>query len=58
MEISARELNVPPDSYYEYMKRFFRTGLLARLHSGRLSEYVIWIIIGTALIMAMMLILW
>jgi hypothetical protein len=58
MDIPPEKLNIPSDSYYEYMKRFLRTGYLARLHSGKLSNYISWIIIGAALIMAAMLILW
>jgi hypothetical protein len=58
MECSPAELNVPPGSYYECLKRILRTGFLARLHSGRLSEYIIWIIMGTCFIMIMMVILW
>ena len=57
MEIPPEKLNIPHESYYGYMKRFLGSGLLARLHSGRLSDYVTWIIIGTCFIMAMMLIL-
>ena len=57
MEASPGQLNVSQESYYEYMKRFLGSEPLARLHSGRLSDYVTWIIFGTVLIMAMMLML-
>ena len=57
MDIPPEELNVPPDSYYRYMRGFLGTRYLARLHSGKLSSYISWIIIGAAFIMAM-LILW
>jgi hypothetical protein len=57
-EAAPEELNVPPGGYLDYMKGFFRTGFLARMHSGRLSDYVAWIIIGLALIIAVMVMLW
>ena len=56
--MKAGELNVSHGNYYKYMKRFLGAGYLARLHSGRLSDYVIWIIAGTAAVMAAMVILW
>jgi hypothetical protein len=58
MDMPPRDAAMPSDSYYGYLKRLLGTGYLARLHSGKLSDYNIWIIIGTALIMAVMLILW
>lgn len=57
VESSPGELNVSEDSYYRYMKRFLGSDILGRLHSGRLSDYVVWIILGTAFIMAVMLII-
>ncbi len=58
MEAAPEELNVPSESYFDYMKKIFRTDLLARAHSGRLSTYVVWILIGLAVIMAVMVMLW
>ncbi|MCK4714024.1 MAG: hypothetical protein KAT35_00490 [Candidatus Aenigmarchaeota archaeon] len=58
MDVSPEDAALPSDSYYSYLKRLLGTRHLARLHSGKLSDYNIWIIIGTALIMAVMLILW
>ena len=57
MEVPPKDAGLPSDSYYSYLKHVLGTGHLARLHSGRLSDYIIWIIVGTALIMGTMLIL-
>ena len=57
-EAVPEEMNVPPGSYFDYMRRFLRAGSLGRAHSGRLSDYVAWIIIGLAAIMAVMVMLW
>jgi hypothetical protein len=58
MEASPGELNVPQEGYYGYMKRFFRTERLSEAHSGRLSSYIAWIIIGLAIILSVMVIMW
>ncbi len=58
MDVHPEDSAMPSDSYYRYLRRLLGTRHLARLHSGRLSEYNIWIMIGTALIMAAMMILW
>ena len=58
MDMSPSQAGMPSSSYYSYMKRFLGTDYLAKLHSGKLSTYNAWIIIGTAIIMAAMLILW
>lgn len=58
IEASPGEMSVPQENYLDYMKRFFRTDFLAKAHSGRLSDYVAWIIIGLAVIMALMVMLW
>lgn len=58
VEATPGELNVPQRSYYQYMKRFFVTGLLARAHSGRLSTYIAWILAGLVVIMAAMVMMW
>ncbi len=58
MDAVPQELNVPQDSYYNYMLRFLRTGALARAHSGKLSDYIAWIIIGTAIMAVFMVMLW
>ncbi len=57
-EATPGELNVPQGSYYQYMKRFFVTGPLARVHSGRLSTYIAWILAGLAVIMTAMVMMW
>ncbi len=58
MKASPEELNVPPWNYYEYLKRFFRAERLSEMHSGELSHYIAWILMGIALILSVMLILW
>ena len=55
---SPDELNVPSWSYYEYMKHFLRAEYLSRLHSGDLSTYMAWILIGMVLIFSVMVIMW
>jgi hypothetical protein len=52
------EMGVSQEGYYDYMRRFLRADLIGRLHSGRLSTYTSWIMIGTAMILAAALILW
>jgi hypothetical protein len=58
VDATPDKLNVPSESYYDYMKRFFRTRYLSAAHSGKLSHYVSWIIVGLAVIMAMLVMLW
>ena len=58
MDDVPQQLNVPEHSYYNYLLRLLRTETLANLHSGKLSSYVIWILMGMALILSVMLILW
>ncbi len=57
MEMEPEDMNVPQESYFASANRFLRTDLVGRLHTGRLSDYTILIIIGTAIIMAALMIL-
>lgn len=58
IEATPDKLNVPSEGYFEYMRRFFRTRYLSSAHSGKLSQYIAWIIIGLAVIMAILVMLW
>jgi hypothetical protein len=58
MEVSPGELNVPSGSYYDYLKRFLFAEKLAEAHSGDLSVYVGWILVGIAVIISTLMILW
>ena len=57
-ESSPEDLNVSSWNYYEYMKKFLLAGHLSRLHSGKLSTYMAWILIGMVVIFSVMLIAW
>lgn len=58
MEASPSQLNVPSGNFYEYIKRFLRSERLSELHSGKLSHYIVWILIGMALVMVFVVGLW
>ena len=49
---------LPQSGYYRQMMMFLRSGALSRLHTGKLSDYSVWVIIGTIVIMALALMLW
>ena len=58
LDIKPGELNIPSTNYYGYLRQVLRTEYLSRFHSGRLSTYLSWMLIGMALIIGMMVALW
>jgi len=58
LDSKPSELNIPPTNYYGYLRKVLRTERLSRLHSGKLSTYISWMLIGMALIIGMMVALW
>jgi hypothetical protein len=58
MNVPANQLNVNSGSYYQFMKKLFLTGRLADIHSGKLSNYLAWIVIGLAIIMLLVVMFW
>lgn len=58
MDQGPSELNVPSTNYYEQLNNFLQTERLSRLHSGRLSDYISWILIGMVFVITMLVVLW
>jgi hypothetical protein len=44
---------VPSDSFYEAVIKNLRIDDIRRLHSGRLSEYLLWLVVGTVAVIIM-----
>jgi len=50
------ELRVEADNFYQAIKRLFRLGRLRDIHSGDLSDYLLWMVAGlTFLLITVML---
>jgi hypothetical protein len=50
------KIYVGPENFYEALKENLRLDYISKLHSGKLSDYVLWLVIGlTALLM---MVLW
>jgi hypothetical protein len=57
-DIPPEKLNVPQDSFYAVLARTLRIGWLRRMHTGRLSDYVVWIVMGLLFILVVLTALW
>ena len=54
--MQPEELNIPPETFYEYLIDLFRVKKLRRLHSGVLNDYLLWVLAGTLAAMAALMI--
>lgn len=45
--------SVGPENFYGAIKENLRTDEMRRLHSGRLSDYVLWLVVGVAALILM-----
>lgn len=57
-DIPPEHLNVPQDSFYKVFVRSLRIGWLKRMHTGSLSDYLVWIMLGLVFIVIALSILW
>lgn len=57
-DIPPEHLNVPQDSFYRVFVRSLRVAWLKRMHTGNLSDYLLWIIVGMIFIVMALSIIW
>jgi hypothetical protein len=57
-DIPPERLNVPQDSFYRVFVKSLRIVWLERLHSGNLSDYLLWIVLGLAFMVIVLSMLW
>ena len=55
-DMQPEELNIPPETFYEYLIDLFRVKKLRRLHSGVLNDYLLWVLAGTLAAIAALMI--
>ena len=51
------KINVGPENFYGALKENLKLDYVRRLHSGKLSDYVLWLIIGLTALLIMVLLL-
>ena len=51
------ELRVEADNFYQAIKRAFRLGRLREVHSGDLSDYLLWMVAGLTFLLIMVMLL-
>lgn len=47
------DIRVQADNFYQIIRRTFRLGKLRHIHSGDLSDYVLWVVVGLTLILVL-----
>ncbi len=57
-DIPPEHLNIPHESFYRIFMKSTRVEWLRRMHSGNLSDYLLWILIGLIFMVMMISILW
>ena len=57
-DIPPEHLNVPQDSFYRVFVRTLRIGWFRRMHTGNLSDYLVWIILGLVFLVIVISMLW
>ncbi len=57
-DVSPERLNVPHDSLYRVFMRSLRLEWLRRMHTGNLSDYLVWIVTGLVVIVIILSVVW
>ena len=47
------DIRVQADNFYQVIRKSFRLGKLRHIHSGDLSDYVLWVVVGLTLILVL-----
>lgn len=57
-DLKPEQLNVPPEGFYKVFTGALRLQALRRAHSGRLSDYLLWVVAGAVLLILYVMLLW
>lgn len=57
-DISPERLNVPQDSFFRVFTKTLRIDWLRRMHTGNVSDYLVWIILGLIFIIVILSTVW
>ena len=57
-DMKPEELNIPPETFYEYLIDLFKLKKLRQWHSGNLNDYLLWIVAGMVGIIALLVMVW
>ena len=58
MGLLPHEFRLPQESFYNYLKKITGAEKISALHSGKLTTYMIWIVVGAAIILSLAMVLW
>ncbi len=57
-DIPPERLNIPQDSFYNVFSKSLGIRWLKRMHTGNLSDYLLWIVVGLIFIITVLSVLW
>ena len=56
-DLDPEDLNIPPETFYEYLIGLFKLRKLREWHSGNLNDYLLWIFAGMIIVIVMLLVI-
>jgi hypothetical protein len=56
-DLNPEDLNIPPETFYEYLIGMFKLRKLRDLHSGSLNDYLLWLFAGMVIIIVILLVI-
>jgi hypothetical protein len=56
-DLDPEDLNIPPETFYEYLIGMFKMRKLREWHSGNLNDYLLWLFAGMILIIVMLMVI-
>ncbi len=57
-DMEPEDLNIPPETFYEYFIDLFKIKKLRKWHSGVLNDYLLWIFVAMVVLIILMVIYW
>ena len=56
-DLEPEDLNIPPETFYEYLIGLFNLRKLREWHSGSLNDYLLLLFVGMIIVIAMMMVI-
>ncbi len=57
-DISPEKMNIPHESFYKVFVKALKIDSLKKMHTGNLSDYMMWIVIGLLFIVVILSMVW
>jgi hypothetical protein len=56
-DLDPEDLNIPPETFYEYLIGMFKLRKLREWQSGSLNDYLLWLFAGMVIVIVMLMVI-